>query len=61
VPTKRNNKMKAIKFTSGTLSKLDDTYYTLTLFNATKQVYIGTLDRKEASELVMKSNKINII
>lgn len=53
--------MKAIKYTSGTLSKLDDTYYTLTLFNAAKQVYIGTLDRKEASELVMKSNKINII
>ena len=53
--------MKQIKYTTGTLQKLDDTFYTLTLFNGLKQVYTCTLDKKEASNLVNKSNKIKLI
>jgi hypothetical protein len=49
--------MKKIKFTNGTLSRLGE-YYELTLFNNGKQVYIGTLDKVEASNLMNKSNKI---
>lgn len=52
--------MKKIKYTSGTMKKLGD-YYELTLFNNGKQIYIGTLDIIEASNLVNKSNKIKLI
>jgi len=50
--------MKKIKYTNGTLSKLDTQYYTLVLFNNGCQVYTATLDCCEASNLVSKSNKI---
>lgn len=53
--------MNQIKYTSGTIKKLDADYYTLILFNMGKQVYTATLNRIEASNLVNKSNKIKLI
>lgn len=52
--------MKAIKYTAGTLTKIDDNYYNIVLFNEGKQVYKGLLTRVEASNLLMKSNNITL-
>ena len=53
--------MKAIKYTAGTLEKIDENYYNIVLFNNGKQVYKGLLTRVEASQIMFKSNKIKLI
>lgn len=51
--------MKNIKFTSGTMAKLCDTYYEVRLYNKDgKQVYAATVDMGDAASII--NNHINI-
>jgi len=52
--------MNQIKFTSGQLTRFTPEYYTLVLFNGTKQVYKATIPTAEAAKLAFKSKKITI-
>ncbi len=53
--------MKKIKFTSGTLTKFVDEYYTLVLFNGDKQVYTSTETRLSAAKIINDYNNIKLI
>lgn len=46
--------MNKIKFTTGTIVKISEDYYNLTLFNGEKQVYKVTLPRLDAAEMINK-------
>jgi hypothetical protein len=54
--------MNKIAFSSGTLSKLTEGYYNLTLLNSSgKIIYKATMSNNEASKVIMKYNNITII
>jgi antitoxin component YwqK of YwqJK toxin-antitoxin module len=54
--------MNKISFASGTLSKLTEGYYNLTLFNSSgKIIYKATMSNNEASKVIMKYDNIRII
>jgi len=50
--------MTKIKFTSGTIQKLNSEYYTLTLYNNKKVCYTATIGVDYANELIKNHNKI---
>lgn len=53
--------MIKITFTSGTISQLDNEYYTLFLFNGEKRVYSATLPKATAEQTLAKHANIKMI
>jgi len=53
--------MQKIKFTSGTIQRLSDKYFTLTLFNSEAAVYTATIDKEELDLIAAKYSKIKIV
>lgn len=53
--------MQKFKFTSGTIQRLSDKYFTLTLFNSETVVYSATIDKEELDILTAKHSKIKIV
>jgi antitoxin component YwqK of YwqJK toxin-antitoxin module len=55
------NNMNKISFSLGTLSKLTEGYYNLTLLNSSgKIIYKATMSNNEASKVIMKYDNITI-
>lgn len=54
-------KMDKIKFTNGTLKKIDAALYSLVLWNGGTMVYTATLPLLDAAEIVDKYNTIKLI
>jgi outer membrane protease len=53
--------MSQIKFTSGTLQRLDEQYFNLVLLKDSNVVYKATITQSKASQLIFKSNNIQLI
>lgn len=53
--------MNEIRFTRGEISKLDESYFTLKLFNLDELVYTATITLADADDYMLKHSNINIL
>lgn len=53
--------MEKIKFTSGTLQKIDSDYYNLILIDGATEVYKATLSRLEAAQVMNDYDSVKML
>ena len=55
------NLMSQIKYSAGTVQRIDEQYFNLILYKNNNVVYKATINQAKASELIFKSKNINLI
>jgi hypothetical protein len=53
--------MSQIKYSAGTLQRIDEQYFNLVLYKESNVVYKATINQAKASELIFKSKNIQLI
>jgi hypothetical protein len=56
-----NINMSQIKYSAGTIQRIDEQYFNLVLYKNANVVYKATINQAKASELIFKSKNIQLI